>query len=109
MAQRLAVEVPVRKTPLAFVGDYRVSDDVPTGPGAVVVGPTTRDTTWLGADGAVGILGLGARTARCREQAGARGEKVTTFHLIPPCTHSFSVSLNSSIMAFHDRRSVASW
>lgn len=43
-------------TPLAFVGDYRVSDEVPSGPGAVVVGPTARDTTWLGADGAVGIL-----------------------------------------------------
>jgi hypothetical protein len=65
---------------------------------------------------ALGILALGAddggRSQACQRRAQARRQKVTSFHFSPPFTqllNYFSVSLNNSIMAFQDRRSVASW
>jgi hypothetical protein len=53
-----------------------------------------------------GYLACARDEAGRGQRAEARGEKMTTSHGLLPVTHT-SVSLNSSIIAFHDRRSVS--
>ena len=75
--------------PLAFLDDYRVHEPAPVGGTTIVaVGPTAGRRTWLGADGAVGIMravlgGAADSTVVCTEEV-AQSPVTSTLRVTRP-------------------------